>query len=1204
MNSEALYSLRTVSPRASYLLPPVSGTLSPRTPSARYRQKVLFRASLMLMALPLLGWPGLSAVMLGQAFVNGAITVVVSDPAGASLPDASLTLTNIDTGATLTGKSNRSGVGQFVNLPPGNYRLQVELQGFKQLVRTPIVVEINNTVRLNLALQLGSVDQQVQVTAETPLLQPESSSLGQVIQERETNELPLNGRNPIALVELVPGVIPQVGAGQNPVTQNSFAPGNFQINGGAANESAAYWDGIPMNATGYLNELAIVPTQDALREFKVQTSNLSAEYDRFAGGIVSFITKSGSNAFHGETYEFIRNKVLNANNFFNNREGIANPEFTQNQFGGNLGGPIRKDKIFFFGSYDGFRLRQGVPYLFTVPTAQERNGDFSNLRDATGKLIPIYDPTTTKQVGTTYTRQQFPNNVIPVIDTTALALEKFWPLPNLAGAPFTNANNWAGNGSSGGNMNEYIGRVDYTISERQRVFGRYAYEDWTKFATNAFGTGVVVPSTGQGPNNNVNQQVALDDTFVFSPNLVGDLAIGYLRSYLSVFPEVNGLDLSTLGPGWAGLQNQVSVATIPGINLTQITAWGSTTGAVIKEYTNDYDLLPSISWIKGHHTIKFGGDYRLSQLNYGQAGGVGGNFTFSSSFTASSPVTSAGGFDFASYLLGDAASGTITTLNFIAAQKFYLGVYAQDDWKVTPSFTLNVGLRYSYDSAFTERHNRISTFLQNASNPLASETGAPVTGELALVDTPQRPSRTGFNAFPRAFAPRFGFGYQADPKTVVRGAYGIFWLPNILTSGPYIPQSDPINQYSTTMVSTLNGGITPYNHLSNPFPGGITKAPGRAANINSYFYGLGPSVEVPNNPYAYAQQWNLDIQRQLPGQVFIDAAYVGAKGTHLPIGGFQMDQLPLQDMSQGAALLNQVPNPFYNLSTPFNGSLSGPTISAGQLLLPYPQYNGLTINPLNVGMSSFNSFQLKVQRNFSLGQTILLTYAASKNMNNGAETQTSFLNSTAGIQNWYNLAGEYSLSTFDVSQRMVVSYVLDLPVGQGKRLLGSAHGIVGAVVSGWGTDAIWTAQKGTPLGFATSSNVTGSLHGGSRPNFDTAACPNGAGVSGSKNQRVVSGWFNTACFTQPAPYTFGNTGRTSGNLRTDGTDTVDAALFKNTKFLKDGAANLQFRAEAFNLFNTPVFGAPNTTLGAVGFGTVSSQYNNPRLVQFGLKVGF
>jgi len=337
----------------------------------------------------------------GQAFVSGSISGSVTDSTGAVIPEATMTLTNLGTNAKLTTQTDPTGFYKFLNLSPGNYKVDAGKSGFTHFTQEAITVLVNSNVRIDIAMKLGEVTQEVTVTGETPLIQPESSSLGQVVETRAVNELPLNGRNPLALVSLVPGVVPQGSSGQNPVTLNPFAQGNFQINGGAANQSAAYWDGAPLNTSGYVNLLALVPTQDALQEFKVQTDNLPAQYDRFAGGIISFSTKSGTNRFHGYAYEFLRNKVLNANNFFNNAAGLGVPAFTQNQFGGNAGGPIRKNKTFFFASFDGFRLRQGLPLLFSVPEEAWRRGDFSNLRDAQGNLIPIYDPFTTRLDSTT-----------------------------------------------------------------------------------------------------------------------------------------------------------------------------------------------------------------------------------------------------------------------------------------------------------------------------------------------------------------------------------------------------------------------------------------------------------------------------------------------------------------------------------------------------------------------------------------------------------------------------------------------------------------------------------------------------------------------------------------------------------------------------------------------------------------------------------
>ena len=401
-----------------------------KTPSLAGTRTLRFSPLLIAAAWIILGY-GLAR---GQAFVNGSVSGTVVDASGALIPGASLTLTNLATSAKVTGTSNEAGYYQFPNTPPGKYRLEAEKAGFTRSSQGPIDVLVNSAVRIDITMAIGSVSQTIEVTAQTPLLQPESSSLGQVIEQRSVNELPLNGRNPLALVSLAPGVVPQGSSGTNPVTQNPFSQGNIQINGGAANMSAAYWDGAPMNSSGYVNLLVMVPSQDALQEFKVQTDNLPAQYDRFAGGIISFSTKTGTDKVHGEAFEFLRNKVLNANNFFNNRAGIGVGAFSQNQFGGTFGGPVYipklyngKDKTFFFTSFDGFRLREGLPLTFTVPTNLMRDGDFSELSS------PIYDPLTTCGVNGNpacavdgsgnpiIARQQFTGNIIPTgrLDSTA-----------------------------------------------------------------------------------------------------------------------------------------------------------------------------------------------------------------------------------------------------------------------------------------------------------------------------------------------------------------------------------------------------------------------------------------------------------------------------------------------------------------------------------------------------------------------------------------------------------------------------------------------------------------------------------------------------------------------------------------------------------------------------------------------------------------
>ena len=1177
--------------------------------TCKFRQ-LIFGTALLLFACSL-AW--------GQAFTSGSIVGTVADSSGAIIPRVSLTLTNLGTTAKLTTESDNTGLYQFLNLPPGNYRVDAEKSGFVHFVQEPVHVLVNSSGRIDITLQVGAVTEQVTVTAETPLLQPQTSSLGQVVETRMTTELPLNGRNPLALVSLVPGVVPQGSSGQNPVTLNPFAQGNIQINGGAANQSAAYWDGAPLNTHGYFNLLALVPTQDALQEFKVQTDNLPAQYDRFAGGIISFSTKSGTNKLHGYAYEFLRNKVLNANTFSNNAAVVPVGAFTQNQFGGNAGGPIviphlynGKDKTFFFASYDGFRLRQGLPLVFSVPEMAWRNGDFSDLRDTNGNLVPIYDPATTRKDPVTgnYIRDQIScNGTLNVIcpdkvDPTAKILANLWGPPNAPGRQFTHVNNWVGNASNGGDMNELTFRLDQNASDKQRIFSRYTINKYMNLEIDPFHTHAYPLQIGT-PEDTTTQQIVFDDSYSFSPTTVLDVELAYLRNGYSRTPASTGFDLSTLGPGWAPLNNVVNYRTLPNLVVSQISDFGSQeTGSTIRDKSDDWVLQPNVSMIRGRHTWKFGADLRLSRFNYSQVNSPSGIFNFGQDFTQAGPLTAVGGFGFASFMLGDASGGGVYFNPPVATQNIYRAFYAMDDFHATRKLTLNLGLRYSQDGPFSERFNRISTFLVDVPNPLIANTSLPAKGMLALVDTPQRPSRTGFDLDKHQFGPRLGFAYQFAPKTVFRGGYGVFWLPNSVSWFGMNPAVDPVNLYNTPMTTSIDGGLTPYNRLADPFPAGVQGAPGRNPIYQQLTLGTGLwNTQVSNNPYGYVQQWNLDVQQQLPASLFVDVAYAGSKGTHLPLVGGQLDQLPPQYLSMGNALFNSVANPYFGVITA--GGLSGATVTAGQLLRPFPQFDG--VQPvMNLGKSIYHSMQLKVQKPFTGGQNILVSYTVSKLISD-VDSISGWLEPSGapwGMQDWYNRKADRSVSNFDVPQRLVASYVLDVPVGRGKKFLGTATGPANKLVSGWGIQGITTIQRGMPLAMY-APNTSGSFGGGQRPNYDSSAagCANNAALSGSAVSRLGH-WFNTACFVQPPPFTFGNVGRILPNVRVDGLSNFDFALVKNTFFGAEDRMAVQFRAEFFNLFNHPQFGYPGTSVGSPSIGVVSSQQNTPRLVQFALKFTF
>src|SRR5579863_2316806 len=575
------------------------------------------------------------AVLSGQN-TYGRMAGTVSDSSGASIADATVTLTNLDTNAKQQMATSASGGYSFVNIQPGRYKIQADKSGFKNFVREPIIVEIESGLRVDIVLPVGAASETVEVTGEAPLLQPETNSLWQVIEQRTVTDLPLNGRNPIALVALVPGVVPQgqPSAGNsstsNPVGANPFALGDFQVGGGMAGQSQILIDGVPTNGA-YLNVVTVIPTQDAIQEFKVQTNNLGPEYGRFAGGVINMTTRGGTNQFHGSFYEFIRNKVLNANDYFDNRNGILRPPFTQNQFGLNGGGPIKRDKLFFFGAYEGFRLRKGNPFQTWVPTDAERSGDFSNAgTNPNNAVFNIYDPTSSVNCSgsnKTPCRTQFTYNgkpnVIPPgrIDPTAAYMVKtFFPEPNIT----PNANgNFADSYSSGGDVNQYNGRIDYTLGQKQRIFGRYTYSHILSLPDAPFGQ----ICTDRCTETTTAHQVSLGDTITLSAKSILDLHVGYTRYVYVRTPLSEGIDLTPFGANWKALTSQMTYTHIPQVCLSAASGdsrWGGGwcaqgTGSGIGAFDDTYSFDPAFSEILGKHTLKVGFEERILRNNYSRA---------------------------------------------------------------------------------------------------------------------------------------------------------------------------------------------------------------------------------------------------------------------------------------------------------------------------------------------------------------------------------------------------------------------------------------------------------------------------------------------------------------------------------------------------------------------------------------------------------
>jgi hypothetical protein len=1199
-----------------------------------------------------------SLSLYGQS-TFGTVDGTVADPSGAAIADAKVTLTNTGTQEKHSQNTGDSGLYQFVNVEPGQYRLDIEKAGFKHFARTNVVVQVQQGTHIDAALTVGQVSEMVEVTAETPLLQAETSSLGQVIEERKANELPLNGRNIFNLITVSPGVVAQGGSGGTPVGQNPFSWGNYQVAGSFGNQGAEYLDGQPLNI-GYINLPILIPTQDSVGEFKVQYNNLGAEWGKYSGAVSNFSTKSGSNAFHGAVYEYLRNKVLNSNDYFLKESQLLNDQpntpgpYVQNNYGFNVGGPIWKNKTFFFVSWEQFRNRLADVQVTTVPIAAFRTGDFSALLTGANP-IQLYDPYTVNP--TTGARTAYVNNQIPMneFSTAATALWDKYYTPVAPSANTFNTGNFTSAGSTGGNTNQFVTRVDQNLTEKTRIFGRFSYSGLLDLATDPLGTGLCQDRCAEDYHT---KALVVDVNHSFTSNLIGDLNISGSRFIYLRAPLLAGYDLTQLG--WPASYN----SEVPAVLRTPPTPAfpfnndiGKSQGnSAIGDHNTQYNISPSLTWIKGKHSVQMGGQYELGLDNYYQTNIASGAFGFLGSWTSSTglptqanPAT--GGFAFADFLLGLAQNGPASFVNQTegaaqvpsqtAGRQTYRALFVNDNWHVLPKLTVNLGLRYELAGTWSERFNRLSYWNPGAVNSTVTgcdgvSTTSPCTGDAFLVGTGPNSSNNNLPLDKKEFSPRLGFAYSYDQKTVIRGGYGIFFIPNYV-SFALNPDNDVINLATTPFFGSTNHGLSPAATLdasnctltgqtiadftcATPGPfgvNGILPPPGRTggnAALSQFVAANGsPGLAPYGDPKTgYVEQWNFDIQRQLPAGFFADVAYAGSHGVHLEQYQTNINQIPDSFVAQAAAQSAagqpiSIDQPVTNTLQNANTNLQTPTVLAGQFDRPYPQYSGVNLNGFGCCSSNYNSLQATVTRRFAGGGTLLVAYTNAKLMSN-TDTLTSWLegsNETGGVgavQDYNNLKGERSLSSQDVSQRLIISYVLDLPFGHGKKFLSGMSGVGDKIVSGWGIDGITTFQRGFPLKITWAGDSTPLENAGLgisniRPDV-VAGCSKSAGGG------HVTNWFNTDCFAAPPAWGYGTESRVDGTLRAPGINNFDWAIFKQMKFTE--RLGLQFRTEFFNLFNHPQFAPPATGAGIEGFGVITQDNGdaNPRLIQFALKLVF
>lgn len=1145
------------------------------------------------------------ATLFAQA-TSASLSGRVTDPSAASVPDAQISAANLETGLKRETRTNEQGNYSVPLLPPGSYRVTVTKQGFRPISRSGITLAVDQAARIDFVLEVGAVTETVEVTAAVPLLDQETSALGQVIDNSKVVNIPLNGRSPFRLVQLTTNVMtaPSANGQFGDIPVNTMDDSIISINGGRAKTNEVLIDGIP-STTGVANQMTTIPSVDSTQEFKVQSNNLSAEWGRFGGGVINVSTRAGTNALHGSMFEFLRNSKLDANEFFNKRAGRATPPFRMNQFGFAVGGPVSlpklysgKDRTFFFADYQGTKWVRGDTFLTSVPTDLQRRGDYTQTFNQRGQRIIAYDPNSSRAnpaVAGAFIRDAFPGNVLPAarIDPIGRKLVEYYPQANTAGDPIIGTNNYASNAPRRIDQANFGARIDHNLSSSYRMFGRFSVNRSTLAQPDNFGN---VATPGVGANGKLrlyNYSAALDNTVTVSPTAVLNARYGFARFFWARPTRSYGFSQKELGfPD--SYVSQITEPLFPIVSVEGLSGLGG--GSLLRTGQDTHSLLVSLTKLAGRHNFKAGFDGRLRRNNLFNLANGGGTFGFTRAMTRGpNPNVFAedSGIGLASLLLGAASSGSINIAAGNSLQNMYMAGFVQDDIRINPRFTLNVGLRYEMETPVTERRNQMNWFDMGVASPVANSAFPSLLGALAFAGA-SGTARQVYDYDNNNIAPRFGFAWTAAKRTVVRGGAGIFFNAFGLTQSDtgFVPGAG----YSSTtpMVATLDS-ITPFRTLSNPFPEGLVQ-PTRDSQGSRTFLGQGISVWDASARTPYNLQWNFDLQQTLPGELLVDLAYAGNHGVRLNQNR-EFNALDPRYYSLGTALQTLVNNPFYpNIPV---GALAQRTVQQRQLLLPYPQYTGVGFINSSSGNSIYHSMALKVEKRVTRGLGFLMSYTFGKlisDVRNSITSNDNNLNSglNTSVQDWYNLRAERALSEMDVAQSFVLSYVYELPFGKGQRFGAGAPGALNSFIGGWQFSGVTTFRSGFPL--TMSAPIPG---GGTRPNSTGVS---GAITSDRSRDDQIRQWFDTAQYLLPASFTNGNVGRTVPDVRSPAFTNWDVSLVKNALLAEK--VNLQFRFESFNLPNAVRLWLPNTGRGNVQFGQITSTTGLPRVNQFALKLIF
>ncbi|MBI4469265.1 MAG: TonB-dependent receptor [Acidobacteria bacterium] len=1066
------------------------------------------------------------------------LTGRVTDASGAVIQGASLTVTNVDTTVSKQTISNQEGIYTVPFLPPGNYMITVQMIGFKPVRKPDFRLSVDQVAREDFALEVGMVVEAVTVESTSPLLERETASVSQVIDNKTIVTLPLNGRNYSQLAVLMPGAIPdQVGA---------FFSDGFNLNGNRALYNSFLIDGLDNNnhllaiKTG--STQALRPSIDAIQEFRVESANYSAEYGRAAGGVISVVIKSGTNKFHGSAFEFLRNDKLDANDFFSNRAGLDRAPLRFNQFGGTLGGPVLPNRLFFFASYQATRDHRAKTETTTVPTPDMVRGHFGN--------VTIYDPLNV--VGGV--RLPFPNNRIPEnrMDPVGRRLAALYPAPNQPGT----VNNFVASQSRTDDAGQFDLRVDHHLRASDTLFVRYSNLDRDTSLASLFaapGNGLSAGGSAAGGLSpalkafNAYSFVA-GETHIFSVALANEFRIGYTKNESN---ERNPAAKSLYGEfGIKGVPPFDALTGLPNINMMgNFANLGDDTFLPDRRRSRVLQINDNLSWVRGTHAMKYGVEMRLRN-NFGHImGGARGIFNFNGQFTSQLQAAQIGGSAaLADLLLGQTSSANLSTQLLGDFHDRYWGFYGSDIWRLTRKFTLNLGLRYELQTPLWETNNRMANFdLDRAS---------PTFGTLVLATNGNIRSRTFSNMDTNNFAPRIGFAYLVDARTVVRAAFGVFYggrgFENVPGTGAFNP---PFNV--NIPIRSGSGAATSSLVLADGFPEGLLD-PQNARNPNLY-------AQASDFPFPEVYQWNLGVQREFTGDLLVSLAYVGS----------------------GSGNLNGFIDP--NQPPPGPGAINPRR--------PFPAFGSISFQS-SFAHATYHSLQAKVERRFTRGFSLLSSYTWSHVIDNAVALGDQGPGGSFYSQEPNNTRAEKSSASFDIQQRFVTSVIYELPIGRAGSILGDSS-IGRAILGGWQLGGIFVAQGGTPM----TPFVDAERHGLANPVFGGSPFRPDRVRDGilSGDERSVDRWFDVGAFPLSARYIFGNSGRNV--LRAPGFINLDFLVARDFRITE--STRLELRGEFFNFTNSVHLGRPNLRISTPQVaGRITTTASPNRQVQIGLRLVF